>query len=615
MQTAQDPTRTEVEVATVTTRPFYVDCDTGIDDALALAYLVASPSVDLRGVGTVSGNVDAEVAARNCLDLLSLMNCSHVPVGIGARHPLIGRFSGGFPPAHGTNGVGDVRLPRSPVEPVAESAATMLIRLAREHPGQLSVLTMGPLTNLAQALRREPALPRLVGSLTVMGGAALVPGNLSPVAEANIYNDPEAAAEVFGAEWNLTLVPLDVTMTNLLEEGQRERLGAIDHPVMPLLADMLSYYFDFHVDVYGRRVAAMHDPLAAAVAVGGVELGLSPATAVEVDITDGPGRGQTICDLRSRYQGYRPSSGKNCLVALEILGEVTPHILATLTQLAPTPRAAPPPRLTVVGSINIDLIAACDQLPSAGETVGGATLQRQPGGKGANQAVAAARLVGGSRMIGAVGDDPDGAVVLGALSAAGVDVDGIRCVPGATGTALIAVDRTGENQIVVCTGANAEVALDDVTFDPCEAVLCQLEIDLAVVLDVARRHTGFFALNAAPAMPLPAHLIERCDLIIVNEIEYARMPELATAGLVAVTYGAEGSAIYRTGRKVASAPGVDVPVVSTVGAGDAFCAALVLALNAGLDDETALTIANAVGAHAVGDPSGQPALASLECYS
>ncbi|MFF0990739.1 ribokinase [Kocuria nitroreducens] len=284
-------------------------------------------------------------------------------------------------------------------------------------------------------------------------------------------------------------------------------------------------------------------------------------------------------------------------------------------RLAPSsPEESARPALTVVGSINIDLTAVCERLPAPGETVGGAALHRQPGGKGANQAVAAARLAGRSRMIGAVGDDPDGDVVLRSMAAAGVDITGVGRVPAPTGTALIAVDRHGENQIAVCAGANADVSVEGVTFAPDEVVLCQLEIELDTVRETARRTTGFFALNAAPAVPLPGDLVDRCDLIIVNESEYALLPELADAELVAVTRGGEGSALYVHGRRVAFAPGNTVAVVSTVGAGDAFCAALVLALTSGLDHETALRAANAVGAHAAGDPSAQPAFFPLAHY-
>ncbi|GAB16196.1 ribokinase [Arthrobacter globiformis NBRC 12137] len=273
------------------------------------------------------------------------------------------------------------------------------------------------------------------------------------------------------------------------------------------------------------------------------------------------------------------------------------------------------PAVTVVGSINLDIIATTDRLPTAGETVGGGVLQQQPGGKGANQAVAAARLGGSSRMIGAVGDDAQGRLMLEALSGAGVDTSDVAVLDGdATGTALIVVDREGENQIVVCPGANGAFSLEGVEFGPDEVVLCQLEVGLPVALEAARKSSGFFVLNAAPAMNLPSELLERCDLVIVNETEFELIPALAEAKLVAVTYGKVGSAMFEHGRKVAQAPAASVAVANTIGAGDAFCAALVLALRSDLDYTRSLAVANAVGADAVGDPSSQPHLAQLHHY-
>ncbi|MFJ5955325.1 PfkB family carbohydrate kinase [Paenarthrobacter sp. NPDC092416] len=273
------------------------------------------------------------------------------------------------------------------------------------------------------------------------------------------------------------------------------------------------------------------------------------------------------------------------------------------------------PALTIVGSINLDITATASRLPSPGETVGGAVLRQQPGGKGANQAVAAARLAGSSRMVGAVGQDDAGRNLLSAMASAGVDTSSIAQVDAPTGTALVLVDSDGENQIVVCPGANGSVALDGVTFGADEAVLCQLEVDQELVLETARRTPGFFALNAAPAAPLIPELLERCDLVIVNETEYALIPALKNAPLVAVTYGGDGSAIFENGERVAEAPAVRVTdIANTIGAGDAFCAALVLALRSGLEHSHALAVANAVGADAVRDPASQPALKTLEHY-
>ena len=193
--------------------------------------------------------------------------------------------------------------------------------------------------------------------------------------------------------------------------------------------------------------------------------------------------------------------------------------------------------LTVVGSINADITATTSRLPAAGETVGGGRLSRSPGGKGANQAAAAARLGARTRMIGAVGPDTDGQAMLQALRAAGVRIDAIAEATAATGTALIMVDADGENQIAVCEGANAEVSLDGVEFSPDEAVLTQLEISLDLIAELADRVPGFLAVNAAPALPLPAEVVDRADLIIVNEFEYSQLPQLKTARLVAVKIG------------------------------------------------------------------------------
>lgn len=313
--------------------PFFLDCDTGIDDALALAYLLASPRADLVGIGTVSGNVSAAGGgARNTLDLLNLAGHPDIPVAIGAHDPQVGTFHGGAPHVHGDNGIGGVDLaPPSDREPVKATAAELLVQLAHKYAGELRLVAIGPLTNIAEALRLEPKLPELIAEVTIMGGAALAPGNITAVAEANIANDPEAAAEVLAADWNVTLVPLDVTMTNVLEENHRQELLATEHPVSQALGEMLGYYFGFYVDIFGRACSAMHDPLAAAIAVrGGVELALAPTVRVQVDTTDGPGRGQTVCDLRGQYAGFPAQRGARCRVVLEIGEDFAPHLLGTM---------------------------------------------------------------------------------------------------------------------------------------------------------------------------------------------------------------------------------------------------------------------------------------------
>jgi len=271
-------------------------------------------------------------------------------------------------------------------------------------------------------------------------------------------------------------------------------------------------------------------------------------------------------------------------------------------------------RLDVLGAINEDVVARVQRAPALGETVADGVLRHQPGGKGANQAAAAARLGARVRMLGAVGRDAAAAQMRAALESAGVDVSAVQAVDEATGTALIVVDEAGENSIVVCPGANARIDPTRFERDPAVPVLAQLEVEAAVVDHLARESTGLFALNVSPARELGQLLWDRTGLFIVNEGEYAALPRLATAPLVALTLGADGAVLLRAGRRVAEAPSVPTSVVSTVGAGDAFAAALTVAMLRGLDDDVALRAACAVGAAAVADERSQPALQPLDAY-
>jgi ribokinase len=250
--------------------------------------------------------------------------------------------------------------------------------------------------------------------------------------------------------------------------------------------------------------------------------------------------------------------------------------------------------LTVVGSINLDLVARVERLPRAGETITGSAFERFPGGKGANQAVAAARLGAQVRLIGAVGIDPLADDALAGLRAAGVALELERA--GTTGIALIVVAADGENQIVVIPGANAAVT----PVSPHGAVLCQLEVPDEVVR-AAARDADFFALNAAPARPVDVVP----DLLIVNRLEH----EVVSRGkLVAVTYGAEGAALYEGGVEVARAAPPRIDAVDGTAAGDAFAACLVVSLLEERPREEALRRACAAGALAASRLGAQPSL-------
>lgn len=282
--------------------PLIVDCDTGIDDALALLYLLGDPDVDLRAVTSVSGNTDAVTAADNTLRVLEMVGRQDVPVAVGARVNWRGTFHPA-PFVHGDDGLAGAGLPAPTSVPVGEPGPETIVRLARQHPGRLRLLALGPLTNLATALLLEPELPELVGHVTIMGGAIHHPGNVTAAAEANIHNDPEAARIVLRAEWDITLVPLDVTMTELLTEELHDRLERTGRAVPSFAASILGHYLDFYErDVFGTRSAACHDPLAAAIAVGDVPSHRAPRLAVDVDTGDGPARGATIADTRGSYR-------------------------------------------------------------------------------------------------------------------------------------------------------------------------------------------------------------------------------------------------------------------------------------------------------------------------
>jgi ribokinase len=240
--------------------------------------------------------------------------------------------------------------------------------------------------------------------------------------------------------------------------------------------------------------------------------------------------------------------------------------------------------LTVVGSINLDFVVRLERMPRPGETVTAREFGRYPGGKGANQAVAAARLGAKVTMVGAVGDDELAWDALSGLAAAGVELEIERS--GQTGVALIYIDSAGENEIAVFQGANGEMTPRAVA----GAVLCQLEIPDEVVL-AAAASAEFFALNAAPARVLDVEP----DLLIVNELEH----EVFSRGkLVAVTHGANGATLYEGGREIAHASPPKVDVVDSTGAGDAFTAALVVSLLEGRDRQEALQRACDVGAEA-----------------
>ena len=311
--------------------PLLVDCDTGIDDAIALTYLAAHPGAEIAGIVSTGGNVEVGAVHRNNLVLNELLGVD-APIARGAERPLV-QEPMYADDTHGPGGLGHAVLPDPTRTGDARTGAQLWVDLARQRPGELVGLVLGPHTNLALALEIEPELPRLLRRLHVMGGAIHHRGNTGPTSEWNIAVDPEAAQRVLTAFSTAARRPvlgsLEATESVRFTQGTFDRVSALEagtgNPVAGILADALRFYFEFHeADGFGWT-AHVHDPLVAAHAVTGDFAGTRPL-AVDVELAGTLTRGQTVGDELGRW-GRAPN--------VEVLTDVRPeefieHLLATL---------------------------------------------------------------------------------------------------------------------------------------------------------------------------------------------------------------------------------------------------------------------------------------------
>lgn len=243
------------------TERILIDTDPGIDDAMAILYALAAPDIELVGLSTVFGNVTTEIATRNALQLLELAGVT-VPVARGAETPLRRTPA---PPAdfvHGAEGFGDARLPAPSRQADPRPAARFIADTILANPGEITLVPVGPLTNIALALREAPEIAKAVKKIVVMGGAVRTAGNVTQYAEANIWNDPDAAAEVFAAEWPLTLVGLDVTQKVRCKDHDLDPMRASSPACGQFLNEAVQFYFRFHEKQRGFTGCYLHDPSA-----------------------------------------------------------------------------------------------------------------------------------------------------------------------------------------------------------------------------------------------------------------------------------------------------------------------------------------------------------------
>lgn len=268
-----------------------VDADPGIDDALALYYLRASQDIEIVAIGTVHGNVPVEQATANALRLTERLGIK-APVAMGAAKPLAQDLSTSEA-VHGEDGLGGYAGQAPTSTHTNESAAEQLATMARKAPGELSLLAIGPLTNVALALQIEPRLPQLLDKVVVMGGALNVPGNITSHAEANFWHDPEAADLVLGAGFeDLTIVGLDVTMES---HAPQEWLEAL--PQDNYARQILGFYADFYGSFLGKAGFVPHDPLAAAILLE-PDLATYHEDRFAIELTGRYTRGKIVADQR-----------------------------------------------------------------------------------------------------------------------------------------------------------------------------------------------------------------------------------------------------------------------------------------------------------------------------
>jgi purine nucleosidase len=272
-----------------------IDTDPGTDDAMAIMLALNSPELDVRAFTVVPGNVTAKQGLENALRMLSLANRCDIPVAAGAQHPLFQKLiTAEF--WHGKNGLGNIELPPSKCKVDSRYGPDLIIEMIHAAPHEITLVPVGPLTNIALALERDPSIAALVKEVIIMGGS-INGGNSTAAAEANIYNDPEAAQIVFQAGWPLTMVGMDVGDKTLLSHKYLEQLRQTHGPVNDFIYKVASFLVDLSVQ-FGSDGTPMYDPLAVGVAID-ASLVKAPPMHVDVETRGEFTRGETVANRRN----------------------------------------------------------------------------------------------------------------------------------------------------------------------------------------------------------------------------------------------------------------------------------------------------------------------------
>jgi len=299
---------------TMTPKRIIIDTDPGVDDALTFLLALASPEIQLEALTITQGNVTVEKGTRNALAVLELLNASHITVAKGCSLPMV-RPLLASDRIHGESGLGEAKLPEPTTNPVPHHAIDYLIERFLAEPGEISLFAIGPLTNVALAIRKESRFAGAVKEMVIMGGAIREGGNITPQAEFNVYCDPHAAHVVFHSGIPITLIPLDVTHKCILYSEQIKQLNKQETSISRFVADATATYINFTKTKTGVEGCALHDPLTLATVIA-PELLTFEEHYVDVDISSGPSLGCTFAD-------FYHSTGKspNMKVALDVRGD------------------------------------------------------------------------------------------------------------------------------------------------------------------------------------------------------------------------------------------------------------------------------------------------------